>query len=574
MGRRGLAGLGQFLNGAAQGYGTVMKFQREDEDERDRKERRDFEKSQRDRTLREQGEADALKDSVKAAAAPVAVQESEEEEVGPTQNGDAPRKVRSYAVGGVKFGTQEGAEQAAGEQNASAAVYDRVGEAYRKAGRLDLYEHHKKLSNQARDEGAIEMVEAIRSSSPSLTDLKKAPNGVQASALPPDVVKNFNGMGKWKLPEDAQVQAFVSKDPSGADVVDHRLVGADGNVLMPSLNDATNFLGLDASQRRAARKDDQRLALDVKRTDASIAHQNGVLDLQRTTAADTRTYHQGMLRVAERNAATTEAYRRDQAEALKTKAAGAGNHPQLTQQDLEKFDDQVLKALGPQYAVKEGTSPEERTQLTNQLNEARAQASGIFRANAVAGNPVPASVVLQARALAQDKSNLRAVADPSNPGQFYPAVVVNGQPVIVGPAQAAKAPPAPAAAAPGARAPAAVAAGGVPLPWQKGMAPAPAQAAPAAAQPSLEQLLAGGSAHNADIVATQAAAAEKLRGLAQSFQVMSSNLRTAMSRGAKAEEISGLAAGVQGARAAIAQAMQGIPPAQQQVIVKSLGIQL
>lgn len=560
---RAIGGLASFVNGMADGYGTVMKFRQADEDAKDRAEDREYVRSQRARTAREQADADRLAGDVKAAAAPVTVDPVAEKpetmdnrDVG--QPGEAPVSMSGFAVKGVKFDDQGKAQRTADEANASSAVYDRVADAYKKAGRLDLYESHKRMATQARDEGASDFADAVRAGSPSLAEIQASKAGFVSQELSPDAIKNFNGMGKWKLPADAVVQAFVSKDATGADVVDHRLVRPDGAMLVGSLNEATNFLGLDANQRRAARKDDQRLGLDVKRTDATIAHQAGTLKLQERQADENATYHRGMLSVAQQNANTTENYRRDQLalgrDKLKGEGGGAG---QITVKDLRDFDHDLLSALGPQFAVKEGTTPEERTQLTSQLTAVRAQAQGIFKANAQVGQVLPASVVLQAHQMGQDPKQRRVVEVG---GQQFPAVLVNGSSVIIGPAAS---PDATAATqAPRASSVAATAAGGVPLPWQANAQPAPGAAQPQAAPLSaLDQAFGQGSISAQNVV-----------GVAGAFKKMQGDLKTAIANKASAQELSQHAAAVEASRNALLQQLKDLTPQSRAQVLKSLGI--
>lgn len=124
-------GLSGFLAGALSGYGTVMKFEREAEDAKARKADREFQQTQRERTLREQNKADALEVGVKAAAAPLTVEEQTAQDVMPS-----PAAAQGFMVGGVRYGDRGTAEKAVAAGNTPEGINARVAGFYRSQGKM------------------------------------------------------------------------------------------------------------------------------------------------------------------------------------------------------------------------------------------------------------------------------------------------------------------------------------------------------------------------------------------------------------------------------------------------------
>lgn len=111
-------GMGGFLAGMAQGYGTVMNFKRQaDEDE--------WRREERERMRKDREEADALKAGLKAAGTPVTVEPGEVYQPAMDDEGNAmPANptAATFAVRGVRFDTRDKADAAAAAQNSPAAV--------------------------------------------------------------------------------------------------------------------------------------------------------------------------------------------------------------------------------------------------------------------------------------------------------------------------------------------------------------------------------------------------------------------------------------------------------------------
>ncbi|MBQ1766802.1 MAG: hypothetical protein IIZ92_28410, partial [Aquincola sp.] len=84
------------------------------------------------------------------------------------------------------------------------------------------------------------------------------------------------------------MQAFAGKDATGKEVVDQRILTVDGKVVLGSLNEAADFLGLSPAERRAAKRDDMRTGLQGDQLRATVAHQQGTLKVAEENAATQR----------------------------------------------------------------------------------------------------------------------------------------------------------------------------------------------------------------------------------------------------------------------------------------------
>lgn len=551
MSNRG--GLGAFLAGMASGYGTVMKFKRDDEEAQARREDREWEKSQRQRTLREQGEADQLKQDVKNAAAPVQVQTiaqtrpdtMDDRDVG--QPGEQALQPAGFAVNGTRFDSRDQADREAAKQNATGASYDRVADVYRKAGRLDLYEAHKKMAEQARDEGAAELADLVRSNSPTLDDVKKAGEGGVSIKLPEKAIANFNGMGRWKLPEDAVVQAFAGKDATGKEVVDQRILTADGKVVLGSLNEAADFLGLSPAERRAAKRDDMRTGLQGDQLRATVAHQQGTLkvaernsDTQRMTAQATIA-DQAARRGLERERLELDG-RRVANEEAKTNAGTAPVMP--------KFDEAGARKRADEYVAEENKA---------RLAAGQPRLTAAERAKGLQSF-IDAEQESWRQRMVTDAA-LNTLVGSRNDPQAYAANWQRATAMGVDPKQleaaGLKAPPQPTAAPPQAGA----AAGGTGVPQRRdaaGAAPAPA-AAPQPGSP-IQQAPSG--------------AVQAVQAVAASFQQMQAQLQQAAgNRNTPPTKLAELAQASQAARTALEQQLGRLSPRERAAVVAQLGLQ-
>lgn len=255
-----IAIMGAGMGGYARGRQQYQGMQADQEDQA-------YKQRQRARMDTEQARADSLRDDVSAAASVA----------------DAPKSARMEGV---------------------AAAYDR-------AGQPEVAERYRALARQARDEGALELVDAIRSSAPAIDDVRATKAGFVSHEIPADALKSYDGTGKWKMAPGAMVQSYITKDTYGNEVLDHRLVKPDGTVMLDSLNTASRFVGMDPGQR-AATQDRQaatRYTVDKDTRDTEFRRTDADRNfrLRETEVAD-----KGLLRAAQAEAAAARASRMGQ----------------------------------------------------------------------------------------------------------------------------------------------------------------------------------------------------------------------------------------------------------------------
>lgn len=202
---------------------------------------------QRKREKTQQDEADKLQQDMRAATSERTVSTMQ----GPTPDGEA---LSGYAVGDQAVGTREEADAVAARENAVPRRMDRAAQVMANAGKLDQAERYRAFAKQAREEGVGELVSAIQASSPGLDKVRAAQGGMVDMEIPADALKGFDGVGQWRIPQGTKVQAYVSKNAYGADVLDHRVIRPDGQVMVASLHDASRLLGATAAERAQAQE--------------------------------------------------------------------------------------------------------------------------------------------------------------------------------------------------------------------------------------------------------------------------------------------------------------------------------
>jgi hypothetical protein len=198
-------GLGGFLAGMATGYGTVMKFQRENEDDKARAADRKHLMDQRERLVRQQTEDDAIETGAKAAAKPVSVEEQTATDVY-----ESPAAAQGFLVGGQRYADRGVAEKAVAAGNTAEGVNNRVAGFYRSAGKIDRASQIDASTRQAKaadmqiasaeratklDQGLRDVIGAVaRGDAATVTRLynEQYSDGLNGSA-------KFNPDGTWTL---------------------------------------------------------------------------------------------------------------------------------------------------------------------------------------------------------------------------------------------------------------------------------------------------------------------------------------------------------------------------------------
>jgi hypothetical protein len=298
-----IAIIGAGMGGYARG---MQDYQRQQADEEDRQ----WLRRQRMRMADEQDRADQLrKDVAEALATPDVRQVAAPGELTVGANGPELATAPEFRVAGQNYPTAQDAQAARGPASSKSARMERVAAAFDKAGQPDVAERYRSLAKQARDEGALELIDAIRGAAPSIDDVRATKAGFVSHEIPADAIKSYDGTGKWRITPGTMVQSYVSKDVYGNDVLDHRLVRPDGTVMLDSLNAAGRFIGMDPGQRAAAADRDAATRYMVGR-DAR--------DYAATQADRDRNF-----RLRETEVADKSALRAAQAEAIAARAAAA-----------------------------------------------------------------------------------------------------------------------------------------------------------------------------------------------------------------------------------------------------------
>lgn len=289
-------------NAAAFGVGFMSSYaagkQNQREEERQRKED-EWRDEERARLRAERAEKDALNRDIKEAAAPVSVKS------GATVTGIAPqpatyddagiansdmREARrggvtasvqpTNVVAGKAYGDQAGADYAAGQLNAPGGRMQRVSDAYAKAGKIEESDRLHKRADELKTEGALEFIKDLRTSVPDAAEIEKS-GGVAPVTISEASRKNFDGLGKMRLPEGAQAQAFVQTLEDGTKIADIRLLDKNGKVLVPSANTVEGMIGMSLAERQAQQRDERTIRRQVGRdkvTDANNARDFGLRD--------------------------------------------------------------------------------------------------------------------------------------------------------------------------------------------------------------------------------------------------------------------------------------------------------
>lgn len=394
------------------GVGGYMQGQRMKQQAEADREDREFQRSQRMRMLDQQARDDSLRQEVSTAA-----------------SGDAPRSARHEAVAG----------------------------AYEKAGRLDEAERYRALARQAREEGVLELVDAIRASAPDVEAVRGTKAGFVSHEVPADALAKFDGVGKWKLPQGAVAQSFIARDRYGNEQLDQRIVLPDGRVLLPSLGTAAKFIGMTAAQRREA--EDRDAATDYAVRTKERDYTDGRKDKEREFG------------LKEREAAGNDMLRRAQAGYYSQRGDAAARGGAGATQPAPVWDDKADAFLRTRYTVTDPTTGEtvvdgQGLQFAKVIALAEAKRNGgdttralgyAFEADAkikaMAGGD-PAKIAAARSKLLADATAPKAPPEPAAPvtppagerGPTRAAAARMGQPVpAAAPAATSAAPQTPAA---------------------------------------------------------------------------------------------------------------------------------
>ena len=224
---KGLGGLGYLMSGAAQGIERGMSIkERQQRLEQERAEAQ-FQAAQRERMLRQQGQADALEASLRDAAQPVEPRAEQTWQPAVDDEGNtmppnlAPQR---YTAGGAQYPTMAAAQQGARVQNSDAAVMRRQSKALRAAGKASEATQYAQLAERLESEGITGFLDANFAKAPGVDAIRKG----KLPDFDLQGLDDFNTAGKVRVPEGAKGRWQVLKLPNGQEIADFQVVGVDG----------------------------------------------------------------------------------------------------------------------------------------------------------------------------------------------------------------------------------------------------------------------------------------------------------------------------------------------------------
>lgn len=452
-----------FLAGMGAGYLDSEKRQQDKarQDARDKREQDEFDAKMADRK-----QADADKQALRDAAAPVAADAAPV--APPIGSMDAPRapEDQGIRVAGKTYTDKASADAAVAAANTPGAQRKRISAALLAQGKVVEADQlaTNELTNKANQ---IKVDQAQRDEANQAFDsgIRKA---LQSGGW--DGLAQFMSESKADG-NDGATQFQATRTPDGK--VQMVRVNVDGTTspIGPAHEDSDMgraTAGLMLS-RAVPEADKLKHLVELKRADDAAKHQDGAL------------------KVAQQQADTQEQYRKDQAENMRElrrleglrlnlerariDAAKAGKQDaplQVTLKDRRDFESDLNATIKDLYPVKDGADRAERDAMAAQADAHRALATSLFTNNAQVGIPLTAGIVSQAINLARDRKNVRIAQVNGVP---HEGVMVNGTFVLTSGALQPKPQQAAAPAAPGA----------APMPAaaraSAGVQPAPAAAA-------------------------------------------------------------------------------------------------
>jgi predicted TIM-barrel fold metal-dependent hydrolase len=287
----------------AGGYGTVMKFKRDREADDAVAEDRAFQRSQRERMTRKQGEEDALEAGAATAAKPLAMEEQTATDVY-----ESPAAAQGFLVGGQRYGDRGVAEKAVAAGNTAEGVNNRVAGFYRSAGKIDRASQIDASTRQAKaSDMSIKQAEGQMADQDGLKRMVQLVAAGDAAGIANEYNQRYN---------DGQT-AKVAYRPDG--MFDVALFDKDGNPV-----GGKQGMAGDELVAQMAAKYDPKLYMagqQQQRAATQAAERQKVEDGFKTRGLDIQ--EQGVKNRGELQAAQAEAARA-RAEAAQVRAAGGG----------------------------------------------------------------------------------------------------------------------------------------------------------------------------------------------------------------------------------------------------------
>jgi hypothetical protein len=155
----------------------------------------------------------------------------------------------SYTAGGQSHASLAAANGALAGQNSRASRETRAAEIARATpGKMEDARRFEEYARKAIGEGTDQVLGAIAASAPTVDAIKKA-GGKLKGIIDPGAAEAFNTTGgKWKIGADTVVEHFIDKDAAGREIVNSRVVGADGREIVGDVRTANRAM-LDVKGR-------------------------------------------------------------------------------------------------------------------------------------------------------------------------------------------------------------------------------------------------------------------------------------------------------------------------------------
>lgn len=173
-----------------------------------------------------------------------------------------------------RLGTQMFTDPVAAQQasigiNSESSKMGRAAKVYSEAGDIDKAKKYQDWGKTAITEGSDKLLTGIQSAAPSVDVLKKAKGGVIKSTVGKDNAETFRQAGgRWTVSDDTPVEYYLTKDPTGRDIVNARILGKDGKPVVDDVRSAGLMLA-DMKTRLEAEKADMNAVQAGKQIDVS-----------------------------------------------------------------------------------------------------------------------------------------------------------------------------------------------------------------------------------------------------------------------------------------------------------------
>lgn len=172
-------------------------------------------------------------------------------------------------VGSMVYGDPNQAQAAVQGVNSAQAKAERAAAVAGKAGKIEQQMKFQEYAKKALDEGTDKVLTNIIGTQSQLEQLK-ANGGRAIRGIDKDTADVFNKTGgKWKMDDKVQVEDFITKDSYGNEVVNSRVIGADGRPIVEDVRMAQRFL-LSVKDQMTIKNDEAKAGYTVKKDEADM----------------------------------------------------------------------------------------------------------------------------------------------------------------------------------------------------------------------------------------------------------------------------------------------------------------